>query len=353
MNKKRYRSLDTMRGTAAIIVVSYHADALFHLGGWSPTLAFLAVDLFFCLSGFVLSKSYDDRIAGGLSAFSFMRARIQRLFPLYFLGWALGIIASLAAGTFPLTVETIVTSGLNGVMMPGIHYMFPTNPPAWSLFFELWIANLIFVLFWRHLQGWKLGFLIFAAFIGVIVAEQCFHDLNLGYDWPTVGGGLARVMFSFFAGVAVSRYHAGRPCRGRIPEILILVSLVGVLSISGIGKLQHVQQVVCVVVFFPIIIFLSAGSAEKQPMFGIALGDASYALYVLHWPLLMIYTRILRQCSVTTTGFGVQLLLMLAILLVALTVHHWYDMPVRRLIANRQRRRALSVSQLIESPTED
>ena len=327
-----------MRGTAALIVVLYHADALFHLGGWSPPLAFLAVDLFFCLSGFVLAKSYDGRLAGGLSPLDFMRLRIQRLFPLYLLAWALGLAASFAAGTLSPTAGTAATSGLNALMLPGIDQMFPNNPPAWSLFFELWVANSIFALFWRHLHGLRLYALVLTAFVGFIVAERHFHDFNLGFDWSTFGGGLARVMFSFFAGVWLARYQSQHPSRVRFPTIVLLAALFGVLAFSLTGQLRQIQQVVCVTIFFPMIIYLGASAKERRPEVGQLLGDASYALYVLHWPALVIATVLLGSVSADLTGLVLQLSLTLTILIAALILHLRYDMPVRHSLALRRQR---------------
>jgi Acyltransferase family len=83
--REHYTALDGLRGFAAISVV------LFHIGHWldAPLLAAnsgLAVDFFFCLSGFVLALAYDRRFRAGLSNFQFIRIRLIRLMPLTILG---------------------------------------------------------------------------------------------------------------------------------------------------------------------------------------------------------------------------------------------------------------------------
>src|ERR1700757_2927057 len=55
-DKREYHTLDAMRGVAAVIVVIGHCGVLW--GGWQPASAYLAVDLFFLLSGFVLEHAY-------------------------------------------------------------------------------------------------------------------------------------------------------------------------------------------------------------------------------------------------------------------------------------------------------
>jgi len=336
---ERYRSLDAMRGIAAILVVLYHAEALFHLGGWSPPLAFLAVDLFFCLSGFVLAKSYDGRLAAGLSPLAFMRLRVRRLFPLYLLGWASALVAAAATGALQPTAVTVATGVLNGLMLPGVDRMFPTNPPAWSLFFELWVANLLFAAAWRLLHGWKLGVCVAAGLLCYLVAQRHFHDMNIGFEWSSAWGGFARVLFSFFAGVGVARFHGRHPGRVRLPAIVLLAILVGVLSFSLSGQLRQIQQILCVVLIFPLLIYLGADATERRPKLGAVLGDASYAMYVLHWPALVAATWLLGSAGFTTTGLAVQLSLTAAILLAALMIHHRYDTPARHHLAVRSTRR--------------
>jgi peptidoglycan/LPS O-acetylase OafA/YrhL len=67
---KHYAALDGLRGFAAVSVV------IFHIGHWldMPSLAAnagLAVDVFFCLSGYVLSLAYGKRLGKTLSSFDF------------------------------------------------------------------------------------------------------------------------------------------------------------------------------------------------------------------------------------------------------------------------------------------
>ncbi|MGI4877859.1 MAG: acyltransferase family protein, partial [Janthinobacterium lividum] len=72
--------LDGLRGVAALIVVSYHMQAD-PSGG-----AYLAVDFFFGLSGFVIAAAYDARFTAGMGFGGFMRLRVIRLYPLLALG---------------------------------------------------------------------------------------------------------------------------------------------------------------------------------------------------------------------------------------------------------------------------
>jgi hypothetical protein len=77
--KRRYVALDGLRGMAALIVMALHSGRF--LGVWVPRFGYLAVDLFFLLSGFVLAYSYEHRFRLGMAASEFLIARVVRLYP--------------------------------------------------------------------------------------------------------------------------------------------------------------------------------------------------------------------------------------------------------------------------------
>ena len=94
--KQHFVILDGLRGVAALGVV------IFHFMEWIFTdinknfigHGFLAVDFFFCLSGFVIGYAYDDRIKE-LGVGRFFKARLIRLHPLVVLGSVLGLVGFL------------------------------------------------------------------------------------------------------------------------------------------------------------------------------------------------------------------------------------------------------------------
>ena len=156
----RFGALDGMRGVAAIMVVLLHIGNL-GLGPFKPQFGYLAVDLFFALSGFVISYSYDPRLARGMTVGTFMLRRIIRLYPLYLIGSLVGFMTTPIIVNNPALVEglgsphfrayLLITGLLNVAFVPGILPMlFPFNTPMWSLFFELWICICCMRLFGRE-----------------------------------------------------------------------------------------------------------------------------------------------------------------------------------------------------------
>ena len=132
MASNRLDGLDALRGIAAICVLLYHAT------GMPPGTAYLAVDLFFMLSGYVMARAYEKPLGEGLGAGRFFQLRLKRLWPTMF---AAGLLATpVFLWTFGLDAWPVVFTNLLLIPTPWTSRVFPLNGPAWSIFFEL-VAN--------------------------------------------------------------------------------------------------------------------------------------------------------------------------------------------------------------------
>ena len=136
---RRFVTLDALRGAGAATVMAGHAGPL--LGGYGPPLTYLAVDMFFVLSGFVISYAYDKKMAAGMRPIEFLRARVKRLYPIYLVGLLLGLVSLLFNNPHGLSsAQTALTfvCGLFALPSPPMgpfKALFPLNGPYWSLFF--------------------------------------------------------------------------------------------------------------------------------------------------------------------------------------------------------------------------
>jgi peptidoglycan/LPS O-acetylase OafA/YrhL len=290
--KTRFLTLDALRGLGAIAVMAGHAGIV--LNAYMPPFMYLAVDMFFVLSGFVLAHAYDSKFAAGMSIAAFLKARVARLYPIYLVGLVLGLVSVAFTNTHALSITRALLSFFFGLFalpsppMEPMGVLFPLNGPFWSLFFEFWVANLLFALFWRHLRGRLLALvvLISAAILGAL--GLYFGTMDFGWTWHQLPGGFARVCFSFFAGVALSRFHARQTRHPAVPSwaCLLVFTAVMLLPLQGFGKGPY--EVAVVLLVFPALIYFGAGAIERRPQIGKALGDASYAIYAVHRPLLTI-----------------------------------------------------------------
>lgn len=155
--KQHFDVLDGLRGIAALAIV------VFHFMEWIYTdfsknfigHGFLAVDFFFCLSGFVIAYAYDNRIAK-MGMAEFFKSRLIRLHPLVILGSVVGLAAFLldpfaghselySAGKIALLFLCSVFLIPLPIMEERAFNLFGFNAPSWSLFWE-YVANIIYAL---------------------------------------------------------------------------------------------------------------------------------------------------------------------------------------------------------------
>jgi peptidoglycan/LPS O-acetylase OafA/YrhL len=330
---KRFVTLDGMRGIAALFILVSHVGKVYPV--WTPGQAYLAVDLLFALSGFVLARTSDHRFAAGMTARDFMIRRIVRLYPLYFMGCLLGLVECLV--TAQASVTAIVIAGLpNFMLLPSISIvdkprLFVLNGPAWSLFSQLWIANLAYALLWKRIDARSLTIALIVFAVALLLVDRHFRHLDLGSLRATALGGMARVAFSFTAGVALWRLYERRACPARLPSWLLLAVLMLILMPTfGDGRAHIIYDFAVVTLVFPAMIYLGAGAYERRPAVGTFAGDLSYALYITHVPILLLW-KFAFPGAEGWTGAAIAGVLALAIV-AAMTLDRYYDPLGRRWI---------------------
>lgn len=283
----RFVTLDAMRGVAAIAVAIYHVDDYLGYKSSAP----LAVDFFFVLSGFVVAYAYDDRLASGMSFRQFAEKRAIRLYPLYFFGQVIGLLAAMLClwlGRPTLAAWEIAVSALLGALwLPSpfqgaTRRLFPLNNPSWSLFWEV-VVNAAYGLFHKRLRTPAL--LGTAGAGGLVILYYAFarHNTDVGTNWHSVPGGAARALYSFSIGILLCRH------RERIPERLGRVGGAPLLILLGVLLLmpRHLPtDLLFIAVASPLLV--AAGSRvtgdDLRPFR--FLGAISFPLYAIHRPLL-------------------------------------------------------------------
>lgn len=355
-SKPHYLILDALRGVAAVMVVAFHvleAHSTSHLDQ-IINHGYLAVDFFFLLSGYVVGYAYDDRW-GKMTVSGFFRRRLIRLQPMVIMGMIIG------AGCFYLqdstlwpAIHNVPTGKMLLVMLIGFtlipvppsmdirgwNEMHPLDGPAWSLFFE-YIANILYGLFVRRFSKMALGALVFLSGAALI------HLAVTSVNGDVIGGwsvepaqlhvGFARLMYTFFAGLLLSRL--GKRIHVKNAFLYCSLLIIAVLSIPRIGGSTHLwanglYDSLSIIFIFPVIVLLGAGGevtgkyASRLCKF---LGDISYPLYITHYPLIYIYTGWVNQHKVPLRqGLPYGLLLLVSSIAIAYACLKWYDEPVRR-----------------------
>jgi peptidoglycan/LPS O-acetylase OafA/YrhL len=345
----RFLALDALRGIAAFAVILDHVTST-TLRAWLPG-RYLAVDFFFVLSGFVLAHAYGARLSSGsLTALEFMRIRIIRLYPLYLLALCLGLLLPILGalrgweGGTLAEVGFIALFGLAFLPAPSIYnwtgqHLYPFNGPAWSLFFEL-VANLVYAVVARFLT-WR----VFAIALPVGAALVAFtvmrHDtLGPGWLWPHFDAGLARVLYCFFAGVAVYRLRES-VILPAIPVWAAVLALLAIFWVPVQGVWRQAYDVFAAVVLMPLVVGFASGAKVNGAAAKVCatLGLLSYGVYVLHVPL-----KVLTEFTLSTLHlrlpFGALDVVVMALVaaIAAALAHRFYDTPVRRWLTGDTKR---------------
>ncbi|TJV50062.1 MAG: acyltransferase [Mesorhizobium sp.] len=354
-----YLNLDAIRGVAAISVMLYHFSPFLADGKVLPS-SYLAVDLFFLLSGFVIAHAYDRKIENGMGFGTFLAIRLIRLYPLYLAGTLLGFFYLLVKNRLipteymPLSeIGMQLTTGMFFIPLVGeaYHTIFPLNPASWSLFFEL-IVNIAYVAVFFLLSRRVLTALVGVSLVLLVIASVFAGTLDFGMTGKTIFSGLSRVSFSFFLGVllcrSMARYQGnlGFMRRGWWVEAAILLTL-AVFAVAPAGGARVAYDLASIVIVFPLMVVTGAVAPTAPRLAGFYgwLGRISYPIYIIHTPMLMIIAGAGKAVSVDPFAhhpwFGI--LMAVAVIVIADIATRIYDEPLRRFLQRQmQRRRAVA-----------
>lgn len=376
--KPHYELLDGLRGVAAILILFYHIFEGFSFAevtngagdGIIRTLnhGHIAVDFFFILSGFVISYAYDDRW-NKMNTWQFFKRRLIRLHPMLIMGAIIGCLAFASVGFERWDGTTaptgwVMTALLLTIFMipavPGLPYevrgngeMFPLNGPGWSLFFE-YIGNILYALFMRRMSTRILT--TFTILLGIAHAWFFIGNVS-GYDMIGIGwtidevnfwGGLVRMLFPFSMGMLIARTFKPRKVKGAFwicSVTLVVLFSVPYIASSGAISLNSLYEFICIAFIFPMLVWLGAcgtasGTTGKMNR---VLGELSYPLYIVHYPIMYIFYAWLIKNNIYTLDncLGVAALVIVSSIALAFLCLKLYDEPVRRwltrkLMKNRQ-----------------
>jgi peptidoglycan/LPS O-acetylase OafA/YrhL len=339
------KSLEGIRGVAALLVALYHLK----IGSdHFPIIrnGYLFVDLFFVLSGFVISAAYANAIRSGADFRHFMLRRIGRLFPLLVFSTVVFVLLSNA---IVFAKKLAISSGHAGLLNnPGaLEYLVPgtveilttlsfthslgvfdhliLNTPSWSISTEFYTYALFGVIC-MFVQGRaRIVLLAFLSVIGLIVSvwasvniHNCIDEkgcLSLTYDF-----GFVRSVHSFCLGALA--YHSSRVLKlnatavqlGVLFSLFMLLTLVDYVSVAAF---------VFPLVFAVLVMGLAKddgplADALKPELFQI-LGQRSYSIYLMHMPMLLVFENLTKRAS----GLVSNVVILAAYVIVLYVVSGW------------------------------
>jgi peptidoglycan/LPS O-acetylase OafA/YrhL len=167
----------------------------------------------------------------------------------------------------------------------------------------------------------------------------------------TLPFGIARVGFSFLAGILICRLRH----RLRVPRLhwSVSIALVGLLLALPVPEDAHwIYDPVCVIVLFPALILAGAASAPVNPRLVQVfawMGGASYALYAIHMPFAEIAEYLGETYSkIPHRVFGIGLMIVSVVL--AFALDQLFDIPFRRWLTVTLARRSMTASEVKSVP---
>jgi peptidoglycan/LPS O-acetylase OafA/YrhL len=294
------RPLTGVRGLAAVYVVLYHylipiqnVNALSTFAGHG----YLAVDLFFALSGFVMAMTYGRMFAQRWTLavhLKFLGRRVARIYPLYLVGTLIGLYEALRHE--PFTQKVALQVALNITMVQAWGFMDSFDGPCWSISAE-WAAYLVFpLLLWPTLFGGRILRVVSVVGCSLVLGALCllpasFHgyhkaDSMLDLVTPAYAIPVIRCLAEFMLGVLAYTFAASS--RGgrlsTIPWFAPAITAI-ILVFMALPRTDFF-----IVILFPVLIVTLISEANiigkllASPLAHF-FGTISYSIYLVHFLL--------------------------------------------------------------------
>lgn len=341
----KYRGdIDGLRAVSILAVVAFHVGLPYVNGGY------VGVDVFFVISGFLITKLLLEEKArtGRIDLAGFWARRVRRILPsLLFV-----IASSLLAGMFVLErvsgeVGNLAKAAIAALILNANHYFLmaegdyfgaalETNPwlHLWTLsveeqFYLIWPLLLLLVANRSQIQRKGMITAIgIASFIACVVLTQTDRSMAF-FIMPTRA-------WEFMAGAALAVLHV-RGLREHKLSGLLLASFGGYLLLYSIFFLSDVKSFPGILALLPVAggaLTILAGivwpsnpvSSVLRMSFLTYIGRISYVWYLWHWPVLVF----IRSVNIYERHLGYDLLAALVSFLLAVVTHHCIESPLRK-----------------------
>lgn len=339
--RNHYEVLDALRFIAAAGVLLFHLAHWLNFRWFMPN-AGIAVDFFFCLSGFVIVIAYHRKITSPSDLLPFFRIRILRLWPMIILATLISASYLLAKGFMsaeaPTASMVLAAAGLSLVSVPYMHapeslgglQVFPLNGPQFSLFFELFVNVVWAVILITFSRRSYLAICI----VLVLLSVAC---LAYGYGGDTTENfwlGFPRVTGSFFLGILAGNLFK----KDQAPTIwsqrlfwvlLLLTVLIAVLPIP-LGRIATLWTIAA----SPFLVILGARQKLPSRLNSAATfsGTLSYPIYTLHYPLFCWLNGIFVMIVQSQKGWLEAAILFPMIIAICYVVTIMIELPVMRML---------------------
>jgi len=345
-DRPQIKPLTSARFFAALLVVIFHYDLTAKaFPSWIADFGYEAVTFFFVLSGFVLTYAHGAESGLNISWRRFALARVGRIFPAYYL-------ALLISAPFFIAAAMKGHAGVwsdGALMLSMLQAWWPPaalawNDPAWSLSNEMFFYA-VFPIAWLCVLRISPASTLLLTYTLIVLTDLIrgsISDHNLSAYWPLLN------LPQFLFGMALAKYFVFHKAQSSGNATFVFAVAAIILTMALKHRMPWLVSPSVLSLTFAATIYgligitghikgaLSAASL-------IALGEASYAIYILHVPIWMWWdrtTRVLFGLHISAVfdfiGYA------LTVVLLSLSATYFMERPIRRTLSKMFRPSALA-----------
>jgi len=335
-------ALDILRFVAALFIVLYHVAerAPVSLFAIHPAFGrgYLATDFFLMLSGYVLARTYGQRVLDhGVGTAEFLKRRILRIWPPHLVMLALFVIFVLATGAIGLAPQNPQWFQWSQ-LLPQVFLVqawFVPGPSGWNM--PTWTLSALIVCYAGFPAAWRLTAKIASPWATLLIGVAIF--LVVDYAARAITGipghqlplrfGLVRGIPLFILGMLIARLPTSRVAP-RLADGLAIAAGVGVVALQVLGRFDHPS-----LALLGLLIYAAGAAGSKGWVWASLAGRLSFALFLTNQLAAVIWFGVTRAVA-AKLGFDAPLLwLSWALALPACLVAAWLferfvDAPLQR-----------------------
>lgn len=349
------QSVDGLRAVAVLAVLLYHLGI-----DWIPG-GFLGVDLFFVISGYVITGLILDSIyrSGTLDLRAFYLSRIRRLLPalvamLVFTTFYIGVYAPETVRRFISDIPYVLTGTMNWALVSRQQDYFESigRPPllqhTWSLaveaqFYLIWPLVLLFILKYfgkKNISFAALaialasGVALFAYSIRIDTQESAISHVYFGTDTHSIGLFLGSAL-----AVSWKPQNLSREITKRAQDFVDLIGAFGFLGLLATFLFINESDPTLYRIAFPLsalfgcatLISVVHPASRFAPLLSIRpliwIGERSYGIYLWHWIVFQLTRPSIDLVGDDWALYALRILIVFALADISL---RYIEIPVRR-----------------------
>jgi peptidoglycan/LPS O-acetylase OafA/YrhL len=302
MQPERLNSIQYLRAIAALLVLYAHAiDLQSFLGGsfqqhffYLENFGAIGVDIFFIISGFIIAHIAEDK-KGAKAAIDFIKRRVIRIVPSYYIISLVLLVLVIAAGTIPVTKENIIkTFTILPLFDGGAEFWSPVLFLGWTLAFEFYFYLLYFIIILLKIMRKEI--FIIVILILLAIARHVFSFNNIQWKFIT-----NPIILEFCCGVLIALlYRAPLKIPPAVSKTFVAAGIILMMLLiwKGSGNFSEMADTVdgsssllrfiywglpsAILVFGILFLEKESSTPSFTNKWMLLLGDASYSIYLVH-----------------------------------------------------------------------